>query len=484
MKSIFVAFYVVFFTLCSQVAVADYQDGIEAYNKQDGIELYNKNDFATAFPILKVFAQNGDIEAQFALGEMLFHGNDSSFEKNYQNALEWYLKSANQGYSPAQFSVGNIYHLGHGASVNFPKAIYWYLKAGEQGHAEAQSNLGYLFNKGIGTETDKKVAVNWYRKSADQGFPLGITNLAAMYKNGEGVPKDISRAIELYEKAALLDEVNAQFQLGMIHYKGQGVVKDYVQAYKWWNVAASNGHETAANNLKAIEQSMTIQQIQYAQKISRSWRKDVQESSSKDLFTGTGFYITFDGKVFSNNHVVEGCKGISVNGYKSKVLNYDKQNDLAVLQGKPNSEIATFREGKSIRLGDEIIAAGFPLRGILADGLNISTGTVSALSGIENNSNELQISAVVNPGNSGGPLMDHSGNVVGIVSSRIDAVKSAKVLGSTVQGANFAIKASTAMNFLDTHGIAYATQPSISILNSADISQKAMKFTVLIQCEK
>ena len=89
----------------------------------------------------------------------------------------------------------------------------------------------------------------------------------------------------------------------------------------------------------------------------------------------------------------------------------DKANDLAVIQtarGQPTK----FRAGRGVRLADQIVVAGFPLRGLLGDGLNVTTGTVSALSGIGNDSRFLQISADVNPGNSGGPPIPYFGQDV------------------------------------------------------------------------
>jgi uncharacterized protein len=97
----------------------------------------------------------------------------------------------------------------------------------------------------------------------------------------------------------------------------------------------------------------------------------------------------------------------------------DEKNDLAVVCvmaiGEPPTSIAVFREGAPIRAGDSIVALGYPLSGLLSSDANLSVGNVSALAGLRDDSRYLQISAPVQPGNSGGPLLDASGHLVGIV---------------------------------------------------------------------
>jgi len=94
----------------------------------------------------------------------------------------------------------------------------------------------------------------------------------------------------------------------------------------------------------------------------------------------------------------------------------------------------------------------------------------------------MQISAPVQPGNSGGPLLDMSGNVVGVVTAKINAIRVAEVTGDIPQNVNFAIKASVVRTFLDSRGVRYQTQTSDRILTAADVADRAKKFTVLVEC--
>ncbi len=101
-----------------------------------------------------------------------------------------------------------------------------------------------------------------------------------------------------------------------------------------------------------------------------------------------------------------------------------------------------------------MVAVGFPLPGLLASEANVTTGTVSALAGIGNDTRFLQMTAPVQPGNSGGPLLDLEGRVVGVVVSKLDALKVASATGDIPQNVNFAIKAGVVRSFLDASGVA------------------------------
>ncbi len=115
---------------------------------------------------------------------------------------------------------------------------------------------------------------------------------------------------------------------------------------------------------------------------------------------------------------------------------------------------------RSPTIGEEIIALGFPLQNILANGLNMTRGDVSALAGIGGDTRFLQISAPVQPGNSGGPLLDRSGRLVGIVTGKLNATRVARSTGDIPQSVNFAIRSELAELFLRRHGISFAVAPA------------------------
>jgi uncharacterized protein len=163
----------------------------------------------------------------------------------------------------------------------------------------------------------------------------------------------------------------------------------------------------------------------------------------------------------------------------------DEKNDLAVVRSKlPLSSVVAFREGGPVRAGDAVVALGYPLSGLLATTANLSVGNVSALAGLGDDSRYLQISAPVQPGNSGGPLLDGSGHLVGIVTAKLNAIRIARFTGDVPQNVNFALKAEVARTFLDSKGITYQTARSEQQLSPADVGDIARPFTVYIECEQ
>ncbi len=148
----------------------------------------------------------------------------------------------------------------------------------------------------------------------------------------------------------------------------------------------------------------------------------------------------------------------------------------------PSCAIAFFRSGRGIRPGDSVYAYGFPLQGLLASDPGITAGNVSNLAGIGDDRSLLQITAPIQQGNSGGPLLDETGNVVGVIVGKLNSLVIAKLTGDIPQNVNFAINATEARKFLDIYGIAYRTAPSEQEIDAADIASSARRFTVLVEC--
>jgi serine protease Do len=187
--------------------------------------------------------------------------------------------------------------------------------------------------------------------------------------------------------------------------------------------------------------------------------------------------------VITNAHVVDNCSNPQlISGLASpvlaRVLARDAANDLALLKGDlmPN-RAASLRVG--VKVGEGIAAFGYPLVGV-----NFTVGNVSAITGLGDDTRYLQISAPVQPGNSGGPVLDQSGNVVGVVVSKLDAIKVAAAINDVAQNVNFAIKTTVLTNFLDASGISYTTAGAGQSLPPSDLAERAKSISVLIRCEK
>lgn len=167
--------------------------------------------------------------------------------------------------------------------------------------------------------------------------------------------------------------------------------------------------------------------------------------------SGTGFAVTTDGWLLTNAHVVQACKRIEIKGRGDAAdPRIDAINDLALVRvdaAKPLQPLV-FRRAPT-RLGEDILAIGFPLATLLSDSVKVTTGNVNALAGLRNDTRYIQISTPIQPGNSGGPVVDRDGLLMGITSATLSK-GIADEIGITAQNVNFAIRASVADLFLQS----------------------------------
>jgi S1-C subfamily serine protease len=206
--------------------------------------------------------------------------------------------------------------------------------------------------------------------------------------------------------------------------------------------------------------------------------------------TGTGFVVARD-RVLTNHHVIDGCNAITVRSADGRILpatmpaRVDVQRDLALLV-VPNDPgpILPFR-ANPVRRGESVVTYGFPLAGLLAAGPTLTTGEVSALAGLANNEQHFQISAPVQQGNSGGPLLDRQGHVMGVIVSKLNAQRIAQRTGDIPQNVNFAVKGTEAIGFLRRAGVEPTLRESPPTeLSAAEVGERAHAGTVFIRCEK
>jgi S1-C subfamily serine protease len=183
----------------------------------------------------------------------------------------------------------------------------------------------------------------------------------------------------------------------------------------------------------------------------------VDEDATKATRYGTGFFITND-LIVTNYHVVDKAKTIEIkynNGQKSSatVITKDPINDLALLKvSKSDSSvnplsIATIQNSKD---GDTVYTVGFPLPDLLGTKAKLSEGIINSITGIQDDVRMLQISIPIQPGNSGGPLLNVKGQVVGVVTASVNPYKTLLFAGTFPQNVNFAMKINYVGNLLNT----------------------------------
>jgi TPR repeat protein len=462
------------------------------------------NDVVSHFAQLEADAEHGDVKAYYELGESYTHGDgvtkdvveaakwyriaaDQNFaeaqyslglcyecgigvDSNSILALKWYRSSAELGYAKAQFKLGNCYSLGELVSKDEIEAFKWYRKAADQGDPDAQDSLGSAFEYGQGVPQDYTEAAKWLGKSAEQGNGFAQSDLGILFVFGKGVPQDYAEAAKWLRKAA--DQGLGYSALGELYAKGEGVPQDYVEAYKWYSLAAADendwsvtmiekvGGESDTTMRDRLAQQMTAEQIAEAQQLVREFKPHKESDSGNSTSpenptaSGSGFFITEDGYLISNYHVVKDAKKVrlvtSAGTIDAKVVQVDTANDLALLKVVGRFVPLPILSSKSAHLGGTVVTIGFPDPSLQGFSPKLAKGEIASLSGAGDDPRYFQISVPVQPGNSGGALVDERGNVIGIVSAKLDASTALAMSGSLPENVNYAVKSSLLLSFLES----------------------------------
>lgn len=202
--------------------------------------------------------------------------------------------------------------------------------------------------------------------------------------------------------------------------------------------------------------------------------------------SGSGYFISDQGHVGTNAHVIEGCGAINVVGHgRAIVVKADEANDLAIIQAVTPKQhaVARFRP-LPVRRGEDVFVMGFPLGSLLGDNLTISKGIVSSLAGIGGDIRHFHLSAPVQPGNSGGPVLDASGAIIGTVVAKLDAMATLEVAGSLPENINFAVRGNMMAALMISVNVepVYMSVDAPNQKGAAEISSEAENFTVQITC--
>src|SRR5438876_2446548 len=202
---------------------------------------------------------------------------------------------------------------------------------------------------------------------------------------------------------------------------------------------------------------MTKEQIAEGQRLAREFmpRKASQSASiasdndvaqSQPSVSGTGFIITADGFLVTNEHVVRDAAQIrlvaSAGLISAKVVKVDAANDLALLKAEGRFAALPVAASRAVKLGGTVATVGFPNIGLQGFAPKLAKGEIASLSGAGDDARYFQISVPVQPGNSGGALVDERGNVVGVVSAKLDAWAALSTSGVPQGGMNYAVKSS------------------------------------------
>lgn len=426
--------------------------------------------YAEAFKWLRKAAEQGHAEAQASLGTCYGTGlgiPTDKPEKDYREAIKWYRKAAEQGLAVAQYNLGDSYAEGHGVKKDNAEAAKWYNKAAEQGFVIAQFNLGNSYYNGTGVKKNNAEAGKWWRKAAEQGLASAQYNLGACYASGQGVPKNDDEAVRWYCNAAEQGDAHAQCSLGAAYWNGEGVVKNEIEGYKWALLAAAKGDEIARRNALNDEGHLSPSQRAEGQRLAQEWEADhANHKDGKDVdrptaeatrdtpkVTGTGFLITRNGYLATNYHVVRGSSKVRIQTASglldAEIIRVDAASDLALLKVAGAFDALPVVSSRTARLGAMVATVGFPNIGLQGFQPKLSKGEISSLAGIQDDVKQFQISIPVQPGNSGGALVDERGNVIGVVTAQLNQEAALASSGVLAQNVNYAVKSSYLLSFLE-----------------------------------
>src|SRR6266568_2489421 len=421
-------------------------------------------DYAKAVYWFRKAAEQGHGKAQSWLGVCYEHGDGVA--KDIAEAVRWYRMAAAQGVADAQLSLGNCCYIGEGVAKDYAEALKWYRKAAAQGDPMSESTLGVCYHDGEGVAKDYKESVKWWRKAAGQGIALAQYYLGVCYYNGVGVAKDYSGSAEWYRNAAEQGFADAQCNLGRAYGQGQGVAQDYVQAYKWLNLSAAQGNEAAIKYRGFFEKSrMTREQIAEGQRLASEFKPRQAPGSGvgvarpenatlRTMVSGTGFFISEDGYLVTNEHVVKDARRarlVTQHGLiAASVVKVDAANDLAILKAEGNFPALPVASSRGVRLGATAATVGFPNIGLQGFAPKLAKGEIASLAGAQDDPRHFQISAPIQPGNSGGALVDERGNVIGVVVAKLSQQAALATSGQLVENVNYAVKSSFLLGLLES----------------------------------
>lgn len=406
---------------------------------------------------------------------------------DYRRAVKYWRKLAVQGSVQGQWALWDCYREGKGVPKDQAEATRWQVKSlknpeaakvlrepAEDGNAFAQWLMGWFYAQGQGVSQDFPEAVKWYRKAAEQGYAKSQLALGRCYLAGEGVATNRTEAIKWVRKAAEQGNAGGQGVLGMSYALGTGVPINDIEAYKWLSLALAqnltdDSREMVAEALNSVQTRMSREEIVEAQRLAAAFvpRPEAPAAAAGDnnfdilsggtqrlKATATGFFITEDGFLVTNEHVVNGGSRIRVLTAKglfaAKVVKMDAANDLALLKAEGRFAALPVAASRSVRMGSTVATVGFPNIGLQGFAPKLAKGEIASLTGAQDDPRHFQISAPVQPGNSGGALVDERGNVVGVVAAKLSAKAAMATSGALPENVNYAVKSSFLLSFLES----------------------------------
>ncbi len=362
-----------------------------------------------------------------------------------------------------------------------PAALKALQDGAQAGDIDCRLLLGMAYGFGtLGETVDQAKALPHYLVAAEAGNPFGKYLAGELLLYGKEVAKDVPQAVKFLKSAAIGNVYGAQYLMAHLYEKGMGVPQDAGQAYFWANLAASlnTDDEDYAKFRDRLALQLNAVELTKVQGQCRTWlsRKNTESSKEETASggkggSGSGIIFTSDGLVLTNHHVTSAGSSYTVitsDGQEipATLVAQDADLDVAVLRLRTRFTSKEFRTPPPLissaksRSGEKVFTIGHPLAGLLSSEAKYNEGTISALSGMKDDVHLMQISVPIQPGNSGGPLANHKGEVVGLIVSTINGSALLKQSDIMAQNINFAIKSDPIQEFLKANSVAVPTYPA------------------------
>jgi S1-C subfamily serine protease len=380
---------------------------------------------------------------------------------------------------------------------DYGQAIRLWLPLAEQGHVNAQINLGVMYDNGNGVPQDAARAARWYRAAARQDSVIAQYNLGMFLAERRIQSTGEEDALYWLRKAAAQGYADAQFQLGLMYAEciaGQARIED---APQWLYQAGLNylshddgdGAESAVSALLAVASGEKLARELKTRLAnwSNPGGQAVAGTATSGLSTGTAWPVAA-GYAVTNHHVVSGSQSVVLvdsRGGKipATVVARDETHDVALLRVEQPDKLppALPIAPGGAHLGASVFTIGFPRIDVMGTSPKLSLGIISSINGVQDDPSSYQISVPIQPGNSGGPLLNMRGEVVGIITSMLGRVDSANGGSQPLPNINYALKIDVIAEFLPpTAGPSTALNASTGGGNSLESLARRIQGSVLI----
>lgn len=491
---------------------AQYMIG-HCYEDGKGVE----KDFSKAVEWYRKAAEQGDSSAQYSLGEAYRKGH--GVKKDASSAMVWYVKAANQSdYNALARLVWNSLH-GESVPQSPAKALSWLEKLSE---AHQKDNDMFLQPKGFwpysrrnldgliksldlivqkspqgrqyakisqitGADTALVYLGQKNYQSNDYNRPLVnlcSPDIRALHTEGEEISFDELFWASTYTYKTKGGGTRTIPQFADKVYMAADVVGDALDVYD------NYGWVAIVESLDVTPADFTAKPSSEIHEVEEGEKKEEKRVIEKNKVFGSGFFVTSKGYFLTNHHVVKNANQIEIligeTFFPATCVDYDSDLDIALLKvdvGKKAIPALPFSGRRKANLGEDVYAVGYPRPTMQGTSVKVTKGVISGLRGIMDDPHCYQIDAAIQPGNSGGPLVDSAGDVIGMAVAKLKNTESMMESGDIAQNVNYAIKSSFILAFLDSNPeceYRIDDKPPKTSGNSSGISENVTKACGLV----